>query len=92
MLNTKKVNTLLYIAIVSPFIATLISYNLPRGINEFAAHFLPARMARRIDLIMAVNPLEFSSLTIGFVGVLITFGIFAGVSLLFLRRKNDTEG
>jgi len=87
----KKIYTLLYIALISSFIATLVSYNLPKGIKDIARSFLPIRVAKKINFLLSANSIEFSNFTIGFVGVLITFGIFAGISLIFVRRRPDVE-
>ena len=91
MQNKKQIFTLLHIAVISFFIATLISYNLPRGIKDFARHFLPAKVAKHVGFILTSNTIDFSSITIGFVGILITFGIFAGISLIFIRKSDEPQ-
>ena len=85
MQNKKKIYTILYIAAVSAFLATLTTYNLPSGIKNFSKNFLPIRAVKKINFTLSSNPIDFSTLTIGFIGVLITVGIVLGISLIFFK-------
>lgn len=87
-MNDKRSYLILYIAIASAFIATFASQDLPGNIVRIARQRLPAEVLKSIDL----ASFDFSTLTIGFVGALITFGLFVGIGLLLLGRKDDTQG
>jgi len=88
----RRIYYLLYISIIASFIATLITYNLPRGIEDIARRFLPVRYVKHINFALSSYPIDFSNLTISFIGILITFSIFAGIGLLLIRRRNDAQG
>ncbi|MFC1559680.1 hypothetical protein ACFLZ2_00660 [Candidatus Margulisiibacteriota bacterium] len=90
MYRNKKGYIFVYLAIISSFLATMITYSPSNSINNFARNLLPARVAKRLSFILSENPIDFSSVTIGLMGVLITFGLFAGISLIFIRRNDDT--
>ena len=83
----KKIYTILSIAAVSAFFATLITYNLPYGVSKTIKSLVPIRVLKKINFLLSTNPVDFSELTIGFIGILITVSIFAGISLIFSRRK-----
>lgn len=91
-MQDKRSYIFLYLAIASAFVATFASYDISGNLSRLAHSYLPARLAKNVDFALSANSLDLSTLAVGSIGMLITFGIIAGVGLLFMRRKNDIKG